>query len=370
MEAIPSDGGDNDMMQMGNESGPSRMLTLAECRDAVKSIFAGTSCYDLISASGKTIVFETTIPFQLAFYALIEHDTSVAPLWDPARHTFAGLMTIADYLNALKLCHKANISMMELSNSSIQDLINSPAYKFQHSDFSSIDAEDSVQTMCFFLNRRNTNFVPILNPDDGTLVSILGYLDLIHLLHQASLQHPELFTLTLNDMQLGIIGNSKPATLDTPIMTILNQSDDADNDGSLFTGGVPIIDEKNGKIIGIYHGTDVTFVTKATDSQSVLTNLQTFTVNDIFQLKGSGQQNNISGSRNENGGVTTSPSASVQTPATPALCTCTLHDTVGDILAVMMQARSSIVVVIDTDASQKFQGMLSIKDIVKFYLTG
>ena len=35
-------------------------MTLEECRNAVQSIFSGTTCYDLISQSGKVIVFEKT----------------------------------------------------------------------------------------------------------------------------------------------------------------------------------------------------------------------------------------------------------------------------------------------------------------------
>ncbi len=39
----------------------------------VNMIFSTTSCYDLMQQSYKVIVFETAIPFQLAFYALVEH---------------------------------------------------------------------------------------------------------------------------------------------------------------------------------------------------------------------------------------------------------------------------------------------------------
>ena len=317
-------------------------LNIEECRAAVKSVFASTSCYDLISSSSKTIVFETTIPFQLAFYALIEHDTSVAPLWDPAQHAFTGLMTIADYLQALKLCRKENVNMLELSTRSIADLLNSPGFNFQHPDFSSIDAEDSVQMMCFFLNRQATNFVPILNPDDGTLVSILGYIDLIHLLDQASKQHPELFQTKLEEMNISVVGNTQSALITTPLLTILENVEH-------FEGGVPIVDT-TGSVVGIYHKADFTFVTKATDPQSVLTNLETFTVEDVFKLQAQDKE------AGEGGALA----------LTPPLVTCTMGDQISDILAVMMQARSDTVVVLDVN--RKFIGTVSVREIVKFYL--
>jgi len=300
----------------------------------------GTSCYDLIAQSSKTIVFETTIPFQMAFYALIEHDTAVAPLWDPATHSFTGLMTIADYLRALKLCRQENVSMLELSARSIADLIGSPKFRFQHGEFASIDAEDSVQNMCYFLNRHNTNFVPILNPDDGTLVSILGYLDLIHLLHQAAKQHPELFSITLEEMRLDVTGKSRAALVTTPILSILQHDDD-------LQGGVAIVDERN-IVTGMYHMTDVTFITKAIESQSVLTNMETFTIEDVLRSQKEQQQAGESGS------------------LTPPLVTCTARDRIDDLLAVMMMARSSVAVVVDDQ--KRYIGVVSIEEIVKFYL--
>lgn len=42
-------------------------------KEAVQNIFTSTHCYDLMQNSTKVVVFETQIPFQLAFYALVEH---------------------------------------------------------------------------------------------------------------------------------------------------------------------------------------------------------------------------------------------------------------------------------------------------------
>ena len=41
--------------------------------EAVQNIFTTTHCYDLMQSSTKVVVFEAIIPFQLAFYALVEH---------------------------------------------------------------------------------------------------------------------------------------------------------------------------------------------------------------------------------------------------------------------------------------------------------
>ena len=49
-------------------------------KEAIQSIFTSTHCYDLMQNSTKVVVFETQIPFQLAFYALVEHGESLSSL--------------------------------------------------------------------------------------------------------------------------------------------------------------------------------------------------------------------------------------------------------------------------------------------------
>lgn len=64
-----------------NESGasaPSGMLGEREVvrntgKQAIVSFLEGQTCYSVLRASGKVVVFDTRIPIQLAFYALVEH---------------------------------------------------------------------------------------------------------------------------------------------------------------------------------------------------------------------------------------------------------------------------------------------------------
>jgi len=57
------------------------MITIsqADAKGAIQSIFASTKCYDLMQVSSKALVFEASIPFQLAFYALVEHGAFFPP---------------------------------------------------------------------------------------------------------------------------------------------------------------------------------------------------------------------------------------------------------------------------------------------------
>jgi hypothetical protein len=48
-------------------------FTSPNVKESIQRIFSSTHCYDLMQNSIKVVVFETQIPFQLAFYALVEH---------------------------------------------------------------------------------------------------------------------------------------------------------------------------------------------------------------------------------------------------------------------------------------------------------
>lgn len=42
-------------------------------RENIQSMFRSTTCYDIMQNSFKAVVFEMNIPFQLAFYAMVEN---------------------------------------------------------------------------------------------------------------------------------------------------------------------------------------------------------------------------------------------------------------------------------------------------------
>jgi 5'-AMP-activated protein kinase regulatory gamma subunit len=67
----------------GADNLPSGNLTLANeqevvrkaGREAISTFLDGHNCFSVLRNSGKVVVFDTRIPIQLAFYALVEHGT-------------------------------------------------------------------------------------------------------------------------------------------------------------------------------------------------------------------------------------------------------------------------------------------------------
>ena len=72
--------------------------------------------------------------------------------------------------------------------------------RFRHADFQAVDAEDSVVQLCLLLLRTGSDYAPVLDPDNGNLVAILGYLDILNLLEKAGNQYPHFFSQTLQEL--------------------------------------------------------------------------------------------------------------------------------------------------------------------------
>jgi hypothetical protein len=62
----------------GSMTSPTGMLGEREVvrttgKQAIVSFLESQTCYSVLRSSGKVVVFDTRIPIQLAFYALVEH---------------------------------------------------------------------------------------------------------------------------------------------------------------------------------------------------------------------------------------------------------------------------------------------------------
>ena len=50
-----------------------RQVVRSAGREAIRQFLLGQNCFSCLRTSGKVVVFDTRIPIQLAFYALVEH---------------------------------------------------------------------------------------------------------------------------------------------------------------------------------------------------------------------------------------------------------------------------------------------------------
>ena len=73
-QASPSLGADN--LPTGNLTLANEQEVVRKAgRQAIGAFLDSHNCFSVLRASGKVVVFDTRIPIQLAFYALVEHGT-------------------------------------------------------------------------------------------------------------------------------------------------------------------------------------------------------------------------------------------------------------------------------------------------------
>mmetsp|Transcript_55760 Transcript_55760/g.111791 ORF Transcript_55760/g.111791 Transcript_55760/m.111791 type:complete len:196 (-) Transcript_55760:88-675(-) len=153
-------------------------------KDAISDFLRHKTMYDVMRSSGKVVVFDTNIPIQLAFYALLEHDLPSAPLWDSASRQFVGLMSMTDFIDVLRHYHRRGIPMEELSARTISEVMSDTegGRPLQHSVFLGTVVTTDILTAVNSLVANKHRFLPVIPPGDTRVLSILSYHDVLRFL--------------------------------------------------------------------------------------------------------------------------------------------------------------------------------------------
>lgn len=310
-------------------------FSLGQDHEGVQSVINSTSCYDLMRNSSKIILFETTIPFQLAFYALLEHAADVAPLWDAKKQSFTGMLSTEDFIHTLRKYQENASSVQSFELKSVEEIINLEIHHFG-TDFHSIDAEDSVHQLCAVLARLETNHTAVMDPDTGSLVAMLGYMDILHLLIQLSQKFPAFFETSLETASIGNFRNIVTAPRTTNVAAALGTVDARD------LSCLPITDE-TGRVIGLYQPKDVSFIQKTANTEVPISNVSTLLLDDILNHQQSTQSLSYS-------------------------CICTLNESIKVVLERMANSRLSQLACVDQTGS--CLGIVQIRDILSFIFPG
>lgn len=240
-------------------------------RQAVLAFLESHSIFGSLRNSGKVVVFDTRIPIQLAFYALVEHDMLAAPLWDAKRCQFVGLLTVTDFIDLLldfsAPSHHSDVSA--LATTSIGTIRKS------FSTFQGVDSECNLKIACQLLLQHGCDFLPIVFPDDMRVLAVLSYTDILEHLVTHFREQRRLFDDTVMDLGIGTYQDLKTiAPTNTLAQALLKMKEHN-------LSALPVVDPTSNKVIGMYSRSDITFLTKATDAEDALRNLD-LKISDIM----------------------------------------------------------------------------------------
>lgn len=162
----------------------------------------------------------------------------------------------------------------------IADILSAAPQLFKHAGPSTLEAEEPVSALCLALIR-GADYVCILCPDTGALVSVLGPLDVLHLL-SVICRHPtheSLFTTPLNALRIGTYDN----LLTAPLHASVSELQDALETRDL--SAAPVLDSSSQRVIGLYHKHEVSFCMKANDPEAAIAALGAISVEDALVLR-------------------------------------------------------------------------------------
>mmetsp|Transcript_23690 Transcript_23690/g.50696 ORF Transcript_23690/g.50696 Transcript_23690/m.50696 type:complete len:367 (+) Transcript_23690:85-1185(+) len=327
-------------------------------KQAIVSFLESQTCYSVLRASGKVVVFDTRIPIQLAFYALVEHDMQAAPLWDPKRCQFVGILTVTDFIDVLRYYRETGSDVLTLASRSIADILadegilgtvlkKNPPRRYasangedtgedQHSSFLSVDADANLDRACHLLHDQTMDFLPVMLPSDMRVLATVTYTCVLEHLVSNFREQRRLFDDTIYDLGIGTYGED--VVVAYPHQTLHEVLHTLHLHG---LSAVPVIDENTKKIRGVYSRSDITFLTKASDAEDAVSNLN-LTL-DVLMA----QQR-----------------TDVTTP--DALHTCSTRHTLQYVFEYFAQWKFNRLICVDEE--ERVVGVVSARDLVAYFL--
>lgn len=316
-----------------------REIVRAAGRSAISSFLDSHTCFQVLRASGKVVVFDTRIPIQLAFYALVEHDMQAAPLWDPAIRQFVGLLTVTDFIDILRHYRRSSSDVSILATRSIAQILTDPnlSVLLKHRQFLAADSSTTLKHACVMLNENGIDFLPVILPEDMRVLATVTYTNVLEHLVTHFREQRRLFDDTILDLGIGTYQN---------LVTVTPQQTLAETLHLLQINNlsaVPVVDpEQNHRVIDVYSRSDITFLAAATDAEDAVQNLN-LTLGEILSRQ----------------------RTDVTTP--DRLHTCSLHHTLQSIFEYFAQLKFNRLIV--TDDMGRCVGVVSARDLVAYFVS-
>lgn len=268
-----------------------------------------------------------------------------------------GILTVTDFIDVLRYYRETGSDVLTLASRSIADVLadegilstvlkKNPPRRYaskevgsgadQHSSFLSVDADASLDRACLLLHDQTIDFLPVMLPSDMRVLATITYTCVLEHLVSNFREQRRLFDDTIYDLGIGTYGEDVVvAYIHQTLHEVLH---------TLHLHGlsaVPVIDENTKKIMGVYSRSDITFLTKASDAEDAVSNLD-LTL-DVLMA----QQR-----------------TDVTTP--DALHTCSVRHTLQYVFEYFAQWKFNRLICVDEE--ERVVGVVSARDLVAYFL--
>lgn len=237
---------------------------------------------------------------------------------------------MTDFIDILRHYKSQNKDVSALATLSIAEILQSVPLR----PFRGADASCTLRQACQELISSGDDFLPVVFAEDMRVLSCISYTNILEHLVTHFREQRRLFDDSISDLQIGtynVVSVQQTQTLSEALSLMYQHS----------LSALPVLDQDR-KIVGVYSRSDITFLTKATDAEDAVRNLD-LPLQDILAQH-----------RHD-----------VTTP--DALRTCGPTHTLQAIFESFAQVRFNRLYVVD--AHDKLMGVVSAKDLVAYFLT-
>jgi CBS domain-containing protein len=293
----------------------------------------------------------------MIMHGLLSSEAEVAPLYDSVYRSFIGLVSLRDYIQVINVFSAYKMPVSELPVRSIGELLTAAPNlsMLQHAEFNPVDAEDTVYQLCLQFIRSGADYVPVVDPDNGNLVAVLGLLDVMFLLSQISQEFQNLFAFSVSELGIGDFEGVLTASSSTLLVDVLRVMDGR---GLSY---MPVLDEASGQLIGLYRKSNVAFITTAPDSDAIIANFSQIRIGDVVRA-----EHPVAPDMSPGAAPPGSAGDSTLTMLSgPPVHSCSLRDSLKAVIDLMVAYRSCAVPFLNSEG--KFCGILTARDILRYY---
>ena len=234
-----------------------------DCRSVISEFLRSNTCYDLLEPSGRTVVFDTKIAINLAFFALAENEITAAPLWDTEQQQFVGMVTSSDFVEVIRYFYYDGTESISDSNSIMGRMSSMDISQWRNFSLRDrrihgllyISPEDSLYTACKFLDLNGTHRLPVLDPTERIILKVLTHLNVMEYLCSMFRDERPLFESTIAELGIGTFVRTVVLPRTVPLIQVL------DHMSQHKVSAVPLLDEL-GLVVDIYSRADVTLLAR------------------------------------------------------------------------------------------------------------
>lgn len=295
-------------------------LELNELKKPIIKFFKKHSCYDIMPASTKVIVFDIDAQVKEAFSVAVENNIQFATLYDSKLSKLCGILTVTDLIDVLIHYHNETNVIKDLVNVHTIRKWRTIGTRKRPLELISSSPEENLWTVMNSLEKNRIRRIPVLA--EGSLLHVVTHAKILAYLVKNVDFDLAIFKKTLVELGIGTFKEPVIATPDEKLFDVIKKF------AKHQISAVPIVNS-SGVVINVYSRTDVMFITKSFDLDQ--------TVEEALKSR----------------------------PKIPVY-TCIKNETLENVLKDLSKSRIHRLVIVDE--KERVIGVVSVSDILKFFL--